>query len=107
MAFKRDDVGHPLRSSPGLKAYPGPVIALFGGKDLQVSAAANAPIMRKILAHDASKTIILPELNHFFQPARTGSIEEYYWIETTFDPGAMEIIADWLDSLFQERIYEQ
>lgn len=89
---------------PALKAYPGPVLALFGSKDLQVSASANAPTMRKVLYNEASKTIIFPGLNHLFQPAKTGSTEEYAWIETTFAPGAMEAIANWLDSLsFQKR----
>lgn len=89
---------------PALKAYPGPVLALFGSKDLQVSASANAPIMKRVLSHEASKTITFPGLNHLFQPAKTGSSEEYAAIETTFDPGAMAAIANWLDSLsFQKR----
>lgn len=89
---------------PALKAYPGPALAMFGGKDLQVCAEANAPIMKKVLSHEASKTMIFPGLNHLFQPAKTGSIEEYAWIETTFDQGAMETIANWLDSLsFKKR----
>jgi uncharacterized protein len=86
---------------PALKAYPGPALAMFGGKDLQVSASANASVMKKVLSHEASKTIIFPGLNHLLQPARTGSVEEYAWIEITFDQSAMETIANWLDSLFQ------
>jgi uncharacterized protein len=86
---------------PALEAYPGPALAMFGGKDLQVSASANAPVMKNVLCHEASKTIVFPGLNHLFQPAKTGSIEEYAWIETTFDQSAMEAIANWLDSLFQ------
>lgn len=84
---------------PALKAYPGPVLALFGSKDLQVSASANAPIMKRVLSHEASKTITFPGRNHLFQPAKTGSLDEYAWIETTFDQGAMETITNWLDSL--------
>jgi alpha/beta superfamily hydrolase len=84
---------------PALKAYPGPVLAMFGGKDLQVSAEANASVMKKALSHEDSKTISFPELNHLFQPAKTGAPEEYVWIETTFDQCAMEAIANWLDSL--------
>jgi pimeloyl-ACP methyl ester carboxylesterase len=83
---------------PALKTYPGPVLAMFGSKDLQVSASANAPVMKKVLSHEDSKVIIFPGLNHLFQPSKTGSIEAYARIETTFDPGAMEAIANWLDS---------
>lgn len=60
--------------------------------------------MKKVLSHQASKTISFPELNHLFQLAKTGAPEEYVWIETTFEQGAMEAIANWLDSLsFQKR----
>jgi hypothetical protein len=45
---------------PALRAFPGPVLAMFGGKNLQASASANAPIMKKALSNDASKTIIFP-----------------------------------------------
>ena len=75
---------------PALKNYRGPVLAMFGSKDLQVSASANAPVMKKVLSNEDSKVIIFPRLNHLFQPSKTGSIEEYARIETTFDPGAME-----------------
>jgi alpha/beta superfamily hydrolase len=84
---------------PALKTYPGPVLAMFGGKDLQVSAKANASVLEEVLSHEASKIISFPELNHLFQPAKTGTLEEYAWIETTFDQGAIEAIVNWLDSL--------
>lgn len=84
---------------PALKAYPGPTLALFGSKDLQVSASANAPIMRRALSHDDSRTITFPDLNHMFQPAESGSPDEYASIETTFDQGAMEAIVNWLENL--------
>ncbi len=81
---------------PSIKAYKGPVLAVFGGKDLQVSAEINAPIIEKALSHKASQVVTFPELNHLFQPAKTGSPEEYVWIETTFDESALKVIADWL-----------
>lgn len=84
---------------PALKAYDGPVLALFGGKDLQVSARYNAPIMEEVLTDKKSKVLVLPELNHLFQPARTGTPEEYITIKTTFDEEAMRVIADWMEEL--------
>jgi pimeloyl-ACP methyl ester carboxylesterase len=84
---------------PALEAYHGPVLALFGGKDLQVSAAHNAPIIDNVLTNKESKVIVFPDLNHLFQPAKTGLPEEYVQIDTTFDKTAMKAIVDWMGSL--------
>jgi pimeloyl-ACP methyl ester carboxylesterase len=92
-AVKYDD---PL---PALRAFEGPVLAVFGEKDTQVSASANAPIMEDVLSNDASTVLTLPGLNHLFQPSKTGAISEYWRIRTTFDESAMEATADWLESL--------
>ncbi|NNG04058.1 MAG: alpha/beta fold hydrolase [Inquilinus sp.] len=80
-----------------LCAYDGPVLALFGDKDLQVSATANAPGMTSTLVDAASEVLILPGLNHLFQPSETGLPQDYWKIRTTIDEGAMNAIADWLD----------
>ena len=84
---------------PALDAYNGPVLAMFGGRDLQVSASRNAPIMKEMLINNNSNVVIFPTLNHLFQPAKTGAPEEYVSIETTFDENAMIVIADWLDDI--------
>lgn len=86
---------------PALAAYDRPVLALYGAKDLQVSAVANAPDMMSSFAHGGSEVLVLPRLNHLFQPAETGSPDEYWQIETTFDEGAMNAIADWLDRMLR------
>ena len=84
---------------PVIADYDGPVLALFGEKDLQVAPDANVPDMRAALTHPESVVKILPGLNHLFQPAETGAMTEYYDIEITFDEGAMEEIVAWMDSL--------
>ncbi|MFS4580440.1 alpha/beta hydrolase family protein [Phaeobacter sp. C3_T13_0] len=84
---------------PALRAFDGPVLALFGGTDLQVSAKENAPLMRRLLRHPQSKVIVLDGLNHLFQPSETGRISEYMWIDTTIDPSVMDLMAKWLDDL--------
>ena len=53
--------------------------------------------MRAALTHAASEVLVLPGLNHLFQPAETGLPQDYWKIETTFDEGGMKTIADWLD----------
>lgn len=76
-----------------------PTLALYGGKDLQVPAAANAEAMKKIKDEQNKDNIhieVLPDLNHLFQPAKTGLPQEYRQIETTLAPEAMEKISEWI-----------
>ena len=84
---------------PALKAFSGPVLAVFGDKDIQVSASDNAPIMEKVLSNSHSRVLTFPNLNHLFQPTETGAMSEYWWKTTTFDEQAMKAIADWMDEL--------
>jgi hypothetical protein len=82
---------------PALEKVRCPVLAINGGKDLQVPAAQNLPPIRAALAHDREATVEeLPGLNHLFQPAKTGSPSEYRGIETTIDPAALELITGWI-----------
>ena len=84
---------------PNLKAVSCPVLALYGQKDLQVSSKANLPMLEKVF-HDSmntqAETRELPELNHLFQHAYTGTPAEYAAIEETFSPEALALIVDWV-----------
>jgi uncharacterized protein len=76
-----------------------PVLALNGGKDLQVPPKQNLPAIRKALEAAGNKdfeTDELPGLNHLFQTAKTGSPSEYAQIEETMSPVALEKIAGWI-----------
>jgi len=76
-----------------------PVLALFGGKDLQVPADSNirAAAAAFTAGHVPSFTLVkLPGLNHLFQTAKTGNVTEYAQIEETIAPRALETIAAWL-----------
>jgi hypothetical protein len=85
--------------APALRALKAPVLALLGGKDLQVSASQNGPALREAL-HDNpdARVIELPNLNHLFQTAVTGSVSEYGKIEETIAPEALKTIGDWIVS---------
>ncbi len=76
-----------------------PVLALDGSLDLQVSAKQNLPAIEKAL-HEGGNTdvttITLPNLNHLFQTATTGSPSEYSRIEETMAPVALKTISDWI-----------
>lgn len=76
-----------------------PVLALNGGKDVQVVAAPNLAAIRQGLQAAGNKDVTtkeLPGLNHLFQTAATGSPAEYGTNTETFAPAALQTIGDWL-----------
>jgi pimeloyl-ACP methyl ester carboxylesterase len=84
---------------PNLKTLQVPVLALYGQKDLQVPAKANLPVLKQALQDAGNKDVDvreLPDLNHLFQHAYSGTPIEYAAIEETFSPDAMQIISDWV-----------
>jgi alpha-beta hydrolase superfamily lysophospholipase len=87
--------------APSLRSLDVPALALFGGRDLQVSPAQNEPLMRDLLAGSPDATVrTLPDVNHVLQPAVTGGPEEYGTIETTIDPEVLDLLRDWLAQRF-------
>jgi fermentation-respiration switch protein FrsA (DUF1100 family) len=84
---------------PNLKALQVPVLALYGQKDLQVPVKPNLALLKQALQDGGNKNADvreLPELNHLFQHAYSGTPAEYAAIEETFSPEALQIISDWL-----------
>ncbi|MBS1876814.1 MAG: alpha/beta fold hydrolase [Acidobacteria bacterium] len=76
-----------------------PVLALYGGKDLQVPGDSNLKAAAAALAagHVEAVTLVkLPGVNHLFQTARTGALAEYGQSEETISPRALETIGNWL-----------
>jgi pimeloyl-ACP methyl ester carboxylesterase len=79
-----------------------PVLALNGEKDLQVSPKQNLPAIRRALEAAGNKnfeTVELPGLNHLFQTAKTGAINEYAQIEETIAPAALDKIGSWIEKV--------
>lgn len=75
--------------------YPGEVLALFGGKDIQVSAEINAEAAREVLGED-DIVRVFDDANHLFQSAETGAVSEYGTIEETMREDVLEVIADFI-----------
>lgn len=76
-----------------------PVLAINGEKDLQVAAKPNLEGIEtalKLAKNKNVKTVALPNLNHLFQTAETGALDEYIKIEETFSPEAMQLVLDWM-----------
>lgn len=81
-----------------------PVLALFGAKDLQVAADENAVALRAALAEAGNTDVevhILPGLNHLFQRADTGGVDEYGSIEETMSPEVLNQVTEWIRRRFQ------
>ena len=76
-----------------------PVLALVGTLDLQVPHAENLPRIEQTLRAAGNKDVTtksLPGLNHLFQHATTGGIEEYSDIEETLAPEVLNEISSWI-----------
>ncbi len=75
------------------------VLAIHGGKDLQVPPKENLTAIKNALTKGGNKKVTIKEfadLNHLFQEARTGSPMEYQTIEQTFSPVALAAISTWI-----------
>jgi alpha/beta superfamily hydrolase len=76
-----------------------PVLSLNGSLDTQVEAKINQDGLREALVKGKNKDyeiIELVGLNHLFQNAKTGKMDEYSDIEETFSPKVLNLISDWI-----------
>jgi uncharacterized protein len=87
---------------PELKKVKCPVLAINGDKDLQVPSKQNLKAIQTCLTEGGNTNVTIKELyylNHMFQSATTGAISEYYEIEETVSPIALETMGDWLKEI--------
>lgn len=90
--------------APALDALTVPLLAVYGSKDLQVSAEQSVPPLQALVADQADATVqTLPNLNHLMQPAQTGSPSEYGTIETTLDESFLDLVEQWMQQRFPPR----
>jgi pimeloyl-ACP methyl ester carboxylesterase len=76
-----------------------PILALDGGKDVQVDAKENLAGFNTLLTQAGNKrfkTMLMPGLNHMFQHAKTGDVREYGEIDETISPEVLDIITKWI-----------
>lgn len=83
---------------PYWNRFTGKALILNGSKDSQVPANENLNGIVNAINNDKAdvKSQILENLNHMFQPAITGSTDEYKEIEKTIDEKALSVISRWL-----------
>jgi len=87
--------------APLIHDYEGPILALFGSKDLLVSSAENASLIRKELVNPNSEVYIFDGLNHLFQTADKGGPDEYWQISNTINEIVIEKIDNWVQSILK------
>lgn len=90
-----------LRHDPksALEKVQIPVLSLIGDKDLQVPATENTEAIKSALnkaGNSVSETHILPGLNHLFQTAKTGNVDEYGQITETIAPSVLKRVGTWI-----------
>ena len=80
-----------------LRALTCPALAVFAGRDLQTPPHHHLPNVRKALAaNPRASLVVLPDLNHFLQTARTGAVSEYGDIDETLAPEVIDTVCDWI-----------
>jgi dienelactone hydrolase len=88
-----------FKTLPPWRKVKCPVLAVTGDKDLQVPADANFAKISEAMRAGGNKdltTMKRPGLNHLYQHATTGLVDEYAVIEETFDTETLDLVAKWL-----------
>jgi uncharacterized protein len=76
-----------------------PVLAIFGGKDVQVDARPNQAAVERALKQGGNTHVrveTFPEANHLYQKAGTGMVDEYARLEKAFVPGFLDLLSTWI-----------
>jgi uncharacterized protein len=90
-----------LRQDPSdiINRFTGPILAIYGGKDVQVPGRLNMDAFLRITANrDNTAVRFLPDHNHLFQFAVTGSISEYASLLPAPDTKVLREVTAWLIS---------
>ncbi|MFO0611806.1 MAG: alpha/beta fold hydrolase [Polyangiaceae bacterium] len=92
-----------IKSTPStyLEKLTCPVLAIGGTKDLQVPATENLAAIDAALKKAGNRDVTTQSfdgLNHLFQRADLGTMEEWATIDETLDPRVLEALTGWLTS---------
>ena len=83
--------------APVLAKLEVPTLVMIGDMDLQVDVEQNlSPVRAALAANAKSEFMLLPGLNHLFQPAQKGTPDEYGMIELTMEPAVLDELARWI-----------
>ena len=85
--------------APALEKMTCPLLAIFGGRDVQVPAELNEKALLHSLLkgkHQDFTVKVFPRANHVFQKANTGSESEYPELPKQFVPGFLDYMTAWI-----------
>ncbi len=83
--------------APTLASVDVPVLVLNGSLDLQVLPDPNLDAIRGALDHNDDALVMeFPGLNHLFQHAKRGTMDEYGLIEETMAPEVIQTVGEWV-----------
>jgi pimeloyl-ACP methyl ester carboxylesterase len=90
-----------LRTDPAAdwRQVTSPTLGVFGEKDVQVVAHAEAPRLEAALAaagNTRSRVVVLAGANHMFQAAGTGAVSEYGSLPAAFTPELLPLVTGWI-----------
>jgi hypothetical protein len=77
-----------------------PVLAINGGKDLQVDSS-NLTLIERYLekgGNNSYETKLFPNMNHLFQVADSGLPEEYSTIKSSISTEVLDYINEWIET---------
>ena len=80
--------------APALAGLNMPLLAVYGGKDVQVPADQNSEALSRI--RPDAEVVVLPGLNHLMQTSGTGLPGEYGTITETLALAALTTVGDWI-----------
>jgi alpha/beta superfamily hydrolase len=83
-----------------------PVLALNGTLDCQVACQTNLAGVKNSLQKAGNKKfeiVPLDGINHLFQKAKTGSLQEYEQIDETINPTVLQKITSWIKAHDREQ----
>jgi len=82
-----------------IKKIKCPILAINGSRDIQVSPKENLKGIQESINPRKCKTLETQEmegLNHLFQMADEGTVQEYYYLQETFSIEALHVIEDFI-----------
>ncbi len=87
-----------LDPAPAIHRIDVPLLILFGERDVQVAPARNLPSFQAGALECPTKPeiVVIPKVNHLFQPAITGMPDEYATIKVEMDQEVLKKIVDWV-----------
>lgn len=86
-----------------LAALDAPVLAVYGGQDLQVPRG-EAEILRQLLPPDpAHEVVVVPDLDHLLMPvSASAGMGPYADPDRVVDPGVLDRVVAWLEARARE-----